>query len=121
MGHENRRYDDTWPVPKTDGPILALIPAHDEGPRIGAVVEAASRHLPVVVIDDGSHDDTADRALSSVVPITETQAITGWWRAAMARSISSSAPVSMRKRESTGTCTSWALPIPSARQIFSHE
>ncbi len=46
----------------TDGPILALIPAYDEGPRIGAVVEAASRHLPVVVIDDGSHDDTADRA-----------------------------------------------------------
>ena len=49
-------------VPTTDGPILALIPAYDEGPRIGAVVEAASRHLPVVVIDDGSHDDTADRA-----------------------------------------------------------
>ena len=46
----------------TDGPILALIPAYDEGPRIDAVVEAASRHLPVVVIDDGSHDDTADRA-----------------------------------------------------------
>jgi glycosyltransferase involved in cell wall biosynthesis len=46
----------------TDGPILALIPAYDEGPRIGAVVVAASRHLPVVVIDDGSHDDTADRA-----------------------------------------------------------
>ncbi len=55
-------YDDTLPVPTTDGPILALIPAYDEGPRIGAVVEAASRHLPVVVIDDGSHDDTADRA-----------------------------------------------------------
>ena len=45
-----------------DGPILALIPAYDEGPRVGAVVEAARRHLPVVVIDDGSHDDTADRA-----------------------------------------------------------
>jgi glycosyltransferase involved in cell wall biosynthesis len=42
--------------------ILALIPAYDEGPRIGAVVEAAGRHLPVVVVDDGSTDDTADRA-----------------------------------------------------------
>jgi glycosyltransferase involved in cell wall biosynthesis len=42
--------------------ILALIPAYDEGPRIGAVVEAAGRHLPVVVVDDGSTDDTADQA-----------------------------------------------------------
>jgi glycosyltransferase involved in cell wall biosynthesis len=45
-----------------DGAILALIPAYEEGPRIGAVVEAARRYLPVVVIDDGSTDDTADRA-----------------------------------------------------------
>lgn len=45
-----------------DGPILALIPAHDEGPRVGAVVEVARRFLPVVVVDDGSSDDTADRA-----------------------------------------------------------
>jgi glycosyltransferase involved in cell wall biosynthesis len=50
------------PVPTPDGPILALIPAYDEGPRIGAVVEAARRTLAVVVIDDGSHDDTAERA-----------------------------------------------------------
>ena len=44
------------------GPILALIPAHDEGPRVGAVVEIARRALPVVVVDDGSSDDTAERA-----------------------------------------------------------
>jgi glycosyltransferase involved in cell wall biosynthesis len=44
------------------GPILALIPAYDEGSRIGAVVEGARRYLPVIVVDDGSHDDTADRA-----------------------------------------------------------
>ena len=43
-------------------PTIALIPAFDEGPRVGAVVEAAGRHLPVVVVDDGSSDDTADRA-----------------------------------------------------------
>ena len=42
--------------------ILALIPGYEEGPRIGAVVEAASRHLPVLVVDDGSSDDTAARA-----------------------------------------------------------
>jgi glycosyltransferase involved in cell wall biosynthesis len=49
-------------VSTSDRPILALIPAYEEGPRIGAVVEAARRHLPVVVVDDGSTDDTADRA-----------------------------------------------------------
>lgn len=42
--------------------IAALVPAHDEGPRIAAVVQAAARHLPVIVVDDGSSDDTALRA-----------------------------------------------------------
>jgi glycosyltransferase involved in cell wall biosynthesis len=53
----------------TDAPsptmVLALIPAFEEGPRIGAVVEAARRHLPVVVVDDGSSDDTASVAESA--------------------------------------------------------
>jgi glycosyltransferase involved in cell wall biosynthesis len=42
--------------------ILAIIPGYQEGPRIGAVVEAARVHLPVVVVDDGSTDDTALQA-----------------------------------------------------------
>ena len=42
--------------------IVALIPAHDEGPRIAVVVEATAQHLPVVVVDDGSADDTAAQA-----------------------------------------------------------
>ena len=42
--------------------VVALIPAYEEGPRIGAVVEAALRHVPVVVVDDGSTDDTAEQA-----------------------------------------------------------
>ena len=41
------------------GRVLALIPAHDEGPRIGPVVAAAALHLPVLVVDDGSRDETA--------------------------------------------------------------
>jgi glycosyltransferase involved in cell wall biosynthesis len=45
-------------VPSADA-ILAVIPAYEEGPRIEAVVRAAARHLPVVVIDDGSTDATA--------------------------------------------------------------
>ena len=42
--------------------ILALIPAFQEGPRVAAVVKGAWLHLPVVVIDDGSSDDTAAQA-----------------------------------------------------------
>ncbi len=44
------------------GTILALIPGYQEGPRIAAVVDAARIHLPVVVVDDGSTDDTASNA-----------------------------------------------------------
>lgn len=45
--------------------ILALIPGYQEGPRIGPVVEAARRHLPVLVVDDGSSDDTAANAAAA--------------------------------------------------------
>jgi glycosyltransferase involved in cell wall biosynthesis len=43
-------------------PLVAIVPAHDEAPRIGAVVRAAAVHLPVLVVDDGSVDETAERA-----------------------------------------------------------
>jgi len=42
--------------------VLALIPGYQEGPRIAAVVERARAYLPVVVVDDGSTDDTAAQA-----------------------------------------------------------
>ena len=42
--------------------IIALIPGYQEGPRIGPVVEATRAFLPVVVVDDGSTDDTAAQA-----------------------------------------------------------
>ena len=45
--------------------VVALIPGYEEGPRIGAVVEAARQHLPVLVVDDGSTDDTAAQAESA--------------------------------------------------------
>ncbi len=44
------------------GAALALIPAYEAGPLVGDVVRAASRHLPVVVVDDGSTDDTSAAA-----------------------------------------------------------
>jgi glycosyltransferase involved in cell wall biosynthesis len=42
--------------------VLALVPGYQEGPRIARVVRAASECLPVIVIDDGSTDDTATEA-----------------------------------------------------------
>jgi hypothetical protein len=41
---------------------LLLIPAHDERATIGAVVAAARRHGLVLVVDDGSTDDTGTAA-----------------------------------------------------------
>jgi glycosyltransferase involved in cell wall biosynthesis len=41
------------------GRLVALIPAHDEAARIERVIAGAVRHLPVLVVDDGSSDATA--------------------------------------------------------------
>ncbi len=43
--------------------LVAIIPALDASATIGSVVEGALRHVGrVLVVDDGSTDDTADRA-----------------------------------------------------------
>ncbi|MFQ5599050.1 MAG: glycosyltransferase family 2 protein [Candidatus Krumholzibacteriia bacterium] len=42
--------------------ILALVPAYNEGARVAAVVRGARAYLPVLVVDDGSKDDTAAHA-----------------------------------------------------------
>jgi glycosyltransferase involved in cell wall biosynthesis len=39
--------------------IVAIIPAYEEAPRVGRVVSGAMAHLPVLVVDDGSTDETA--------------------------------------------------------------
>jgi glycosyltransferase involved in cell wall biosynthesis len=47
---------------------LAVVPAYNEAVTIGAVVSGLHRHAPqldVVVIDDGSTDDTAQRAAAA--------------------------------------------------------
>jgi uncharacterized membrane protein YbhN (UPF0104 family) len=48
-------------------PVVLFLPANDEGPRVADVVAAAPSDIDghpveVVVVDDGSTDDTADRA-----------------------------------------------------------
>lgn len=59
-----------------DKTILALIPAWNEGSRLGPVVEATRRYLPVLVVDDGSQDGTATvakRAGATVVSHDENR------------------------------------------------
>jgi len=39
--------------------VYILIPAYNESERVRAVIETARSYLPVLVVDDGSSDDTA--------------------------------------------------------------
>jgi glycosyltransferase involved in cell wall biosynthesis len=45
--------------------ILALVPAYNEGERVRGAVTGARAHLPVLVVDDGSTDDTAAHAVDA--------------------------------------------------------
>jgi glycosyltransferase involved in cell wall biosynthesis len=51
--------------------IVALIPGYNEAPRIGPVVAATREHLPVIVVDDGSIDATAQRARDAGATVIE--------------------------------------------------
>ena len=57
--------------PELAARVVALIPGYNEGPRIAAVVRAALEHLPVIVVDDGSADDTAGRAREAGASVIE--------------------------------------------------
>ena len=48
-----------------DAEVLALIPAYNEQDRVAAVVTGAKGFVPVLVVDDGSTDDTGFRAESA--------------------------------------------------------
>ena len=52
---------------------LALIPAYNEADRIGPVIDGTRAHLPVLVVDDGSVDDTAARAEEHNVAVLRQQ------------------------------------------------
>jgi len=51
--------------------VVALVPGYNEGPRIGRVVRATMEHLPVIVVDDGSSDDTAAQASEAGATVVE--------------------------------------------------
>jgi len=55
-----------------DPTVSAIIPAHDESPTICGVIRPLLGHLlidEIIVVDDGSMDDTADRARSMGVTV----------------------------------------------------
>jgi len=54
---------------KLNGKILALIPAYNEAPRVAEVIRSTRQHLPVLVVDDGSKDGTADVAEAEGVAV----------------------------------------------------
>ena len=51
--------------------VLAVIPAYNEGERIGAVVVQSQIQLPVLVVNDGSTDDTAEAARLAGVTVLD--------------------------------------------------
>jgi len=57
--------------PEPSPRIVALIPGYNEGPRIASVIRAALEFLPVIVVDDGSGDDTAARAREAGATVIE--------------------------------------------------
>jgi glycosyltransferase involved in cell wall biosynthesis len=57
---------------KTDD-ILALIPAYNAAPFIGQVIRAASAHVPVLVVNDGSKDATLAEARATDARVIDQQ------------------------------------------------
>jgi glycosyltransferase involved in cell wall biosynthesis len=49
----------------TDPRVLVLIPAYNEAGHVAKVITGARDHLPVLVVDDGSKDDTVAEAESA--------------------------------------------------------
>jgi len=44
---------------------FVVVPAHDEATTVGEVVRRARLHAPVIVVDDGSTDGTAEAAVAA--------------------------------------------------------
>ncbi len=84
----------TWTAPN-DQPIPRLscvIPAFNEGPRIGAVLDVVAAHPlidEIIVVDDGSTDDTAavasDREKVVLISLSKNGGKTGALAAGLAR------------------------------------
>lgn len=58
---------------KPDQKILVCIPAYNEAERITSVITGAAQYLPVLVVDDGSQDETAAIAFSAGAVVQQQQ------------------------------------------------
>ncbi len=79
---------------QTKPKIAAIIPSYNEAERIAEVVRKVSRHVPVIVVDDGSSDDTLHRLASLDVDIVQHptnlgkgEALKSGFRAALAQDV----------------------------------
>jgi glycosyltransferase involved in cell wall biosynthesis len=73
-------------------PFLAVIPAYNESEHIRQVVEMARRYVPVLVVDDGSVDETARLATAAgaeVLPQVPNQGKGAALRAGFRRALES--------------------------------
>jgi glycosyltransferase involved in cell wall biosynthesis len=59
--------------PTGNAQVLALIPAYNEANHIASVVAGARQQLPVLVVDDGSRDATAELAQAAGAMIISQQ------------------------------------------------
>ena len=57
---------------KTDD-IIAIIPAYNAEPFVAQVIQAASKHVPVLVVNDGSKDGTLAAARSTDARVVDQQ------------------------------------------------
>lgn len=53
--------------------IIALIPAYNAEPFVGQVIEAAAKHVPVLVVNDGSKDRTLEIARATSARVVDQQ------------------------------------------------
>lgn len=71
---------------RRNGKLLAVIPARDEDPTVGAVVRDVQRALdcPVVVVDDASTDRTRENAAAAGATVISLPFSLGAWGATQA-------------------------------------
>jgi len=64
-------FDTTAPLPaETRDAVFVIVPAFNEGPKIVEVLSELKKDFPnVVVVDDGSSDDTFSRAKSAALHV----------------------------------------------------
>ncbi len=74
--------------------ITAVIPTYNESEHIAKVVSDVSAHVPVIVVDDGSGDDSIDRIAALDVDIVQHptnlgkgEALKSGFRAALAQNV----------------------------------